>query len=267
MLTAIVLYLDLDRGPVPDGYLGRANYAQTLGRIHAYDAALAAAIHDEDGVKPIACSGVIGAGSQRTVSLQGERFMRVRVSATSVELSKCLRACFLDDPPAEWELDRRRYAVKKVVCDAQADPWSGSSTCEELVKSYLSDSSRLVPAATLHIASPLCFKSNGMTMALPLPGLFFGNLLERWNKVSPLAFDEEMRGFANQWIGVSHFSLQSEAVRQKNQALRIGSVGSVTYRALTSDRYWVGAMQSLVDFAFYSGVGAQTSTGMGMVRR
>jgi CRISPR-associated endoribonuclease Cas6 len=41
----------------------------------------------------------------------------------------------------------------------------------------------------------------------------------------------------------------------------------MTYRALGADRYWLGVINLLADFAFYSGVGVQTTTGMGQVRR
>ncbi|RIK35422.1 MAG: CRISPR-associated protein Cas6, partial [Chloroflexi bacterium] len=44
-------------------------------------------------------------------------------------------------------------------------------------------------------------------------------------------------------------------------------VGQATYVAVAADRYWLAVLQMLADFALYSGVGVQTATGMGQVRR
>lgn len=64
-------------------------------------------------------------------------------------------------------------------------------------------------------------------------------------------------------VARSRYRLESKTVMQKNKGLRIGAVGEATYAALGGDRYWLGVMQMLADFANYSGVGAQTTTGMG----
>jgi len=56
-------------------------------------------------------------------------------------------------------------------------------------------------------------------------------------------------------------------VQQKGGAPLIGGIGRATYSALGGDRYWLATMQMLADFAFYSGVGVKTTSGMGQVRR
>jgi CRISPR-associated endoribonuclease Cas6 len=106
-----------------------------------------------------------------------------------------------------------------------------------------------------------------MTMPVPLPGLVFGSLVERWNAFSPVALSPEMRAYGEEVMAISRYRLESRAVEQKNQAVRIGAVGQATYRALAGDRYWLGVMNMLAGFALYGGVGVQTTTGMGQVRR
>jgi len=44
-------------------------------------------------------------------------------------------------------------------------------------------------------------------------------------------------------------------------------VGYCRYTLLRADPYWVGVLQALTDYAFYAGVGYQTTTGMGQARR
>ena len=97
--------------------------------------------------------------------------------------------------------------------------------------------------------------------------LVFGSLVERWNTFSPVPLSPDMRRFGEEVMAISQYNLRSVPVTQKNQALRIGGLGEVTYRAMSSDRYWLGVMHMLADFAQFSGVGVQTATGMGQVRR
>ena len=269
MLAAYVLNLLAERDADLPPLLGRANYAQVLAQISLVDAPLAAAVHDKEGLKPLACSGLLDANPlERRHSVRKGQRLRVRVSATDPTLSRCLHRCLVEQCPSHWELDRHAYAVEGVACSAQDDTWAGISSCQEIARRHMLDGSNLPPTVTLKFASPLSFKSaKGLNVALPLPSLVFGSLADRWNSVSSAVFREEMRAFADEYIGISCYDLRSVPVPQTNGALRIGCVGTVTYRALDGDRYWLGAMQALAEFAFYSGVGVQTATGMGQVCR
>ena len=76
-----------------------------------------------------------------------------------------------------------------------------------------------------------------------------------------------MRRFGEEMVAISRYKLESRSVEGKQGGLRIGGVGQATYTALGGDRYWLGLLNMLADFALYSGVGMQTTTGMGQVRR
>jgi len=71
-------------------------------------------------------------------------------------------------------------------------------------------------------------------------------------------------------VVISRFSLRSapgwDRGRGEQRGLRIGSIGKIAYSALNRDRYWLSALGLLAAFALYSGVGAQTTMGMGQVR-
>lgn len=267
MLIAIVLYLAALKDEVLPTALGRANYAAVLARMGQVDPALAQTLHDSDGPKPLTCSGVLNAPHGAEMRVQRGDILRVRVTGLTPAVSDCLQTCLLDKPPDIWELNYRPFAVAKPVCDAGEDDWSGRTTSDELAHRYLLGSAPLDNRVILDFVTPTSFKSKGMNMPLPLPGLVFGSLVDKWNAVSALVFREEVRQFADEKIAVSRFDLHSRAPMQKNAAVRIGSVGRVTYTALAQERYWLAAMQTVADFAFYSGVGVQTSTGMGQVRR
>ena len=152
------------------------------------------------------------------------------------------------------------------VCDPAVDAWTGRAEYATLAARHLAQG-EAPRTVTLEFASPTTFKTAGMQMPVPLPSLVFGSLVERWNVFSPVALSPEARRFGGEMIAISRYQLRSAGVPHKGEGLRIGGVGHVTYRALSGDRYWLGVMQLLAAFALYSGVGSQTTSGMGQARQ
>lgn len=268
MLIALTLALTLDADAALPGHLGRANYSAALNCLAAVDAALAAAIHDGDGPKPLTCSSILNLPSGRqTLHLRaGERYY-VRITGLAEATSRALEAALLGARPAQWELDNFTFTLADVICDPAADPWSGRTTYEALAAQQLTRSDPADRTVQLQFASPTAFKSAGMTVPVPMPNLVFGSLVERWNAFSPITLSPDMRRFGEEVMAISQYHLRSAPVAQKDKGLRIGGVGEVTYRALSSDRYWIGVMHMLAEFARFGGVGVQTATGMGQVRK
>ena len=268
MLIAIQLTLVSDKPGTLPPYLGRANYAAALARLHEVEPSLAEAIHDGSGPKPLTCSGLLNAPAARQgAAIEAGKPYYVRITGLSPEVSAALEAVLVTDRPRVWELDRHVFHVQEVVCDAAANAWTGRTTYAELAAQPRLFAERLPRQVNLHFATPTAFKSGGVTVPIPLPGLVFGSLVDRWNTFSAITLSAEMRRFGEEMVAVSRYKLQSAPVAQKDQGLRMGGVGDVTYVALGGDRYWLGVLHMLADFALYSGVGVQTATGMGQTRR
>jgi CRISPR-associated endoribonuclease Cas6 len=268
MPISIVLTLTPDAPVVLPADLGRANYAEVLARVSAYDPALASAIHDGDGNKPFTCSGLLDArADDGSLTLTPGHRYRVRVTALTDAATAGLRAVFLQNPPSCWNLLRHDLRVLEACCDEQTEPWGGYVTYDDLAATHLRRNAALPTRATLEFATPTAFKSHDLQVPLPLPALVFGSLVERWNAFSPVKIADGLREFAEAHVAISRYQLESRAAAQKNGAVRIGAVGRVTYTALSDDTYWLSALQILADFALYSGVGVQTATGMGQCRR
>lgn len=268
MLISIVLTLVSPTVKTLPGFLGRANYAATLARLGEIDPALVRRIHDDEGPKPVTCSGLLGAYSgAKSVTVEPEKPVQVRVTGLVPEVSEALAHALLEERPEIWELESHRFTVQETICDSDRHPWSGRTSYELLAATQLTRLEALDRQVTLEFASPTAFKSKEMTMPVPLPGLVFGSLVERWNAFSPVTLSPEMRRYGEEVMAISRYRLESFPVVSKDGAQRIGGVGRVTYRALAGDRYWLSIMNMLADFALYSGVGAQTATGMGQVRR
>lgn len=268
MLLSIILELTSQRAGVLPPHLGRAHHSVFLEWVASFDAPLAAALHDFEGVKPFTCSSLLGvAPTADGLSLRAGETVSVRITSLDAVLSSQLEAHLTASAPAQWNLHNHPFAVAAVICDAQRNRWSGSTTCEELAARYLVAGETPSPAITLEFAAPTAFKSREMHVPLPLPGLVFGSLLDRWNAVSPVQLPDDVRAFAEDAVAVSQYNLRSAAVRHKQNSVLIGGTGTVTYRALTGDRYWLACLNLLADFALYSGVGVKTVTGMGQARR
>jgi len=274
MLLALVLNLVSEQTVTLPGELGRANYSATLDRLGQFDAELARRLHDSDGVKPLTCSGILnGCRSPNQTVKAGETY-GVRMTALTEQVGRALRAVLLEDQPAYWDLARETlrpgehtFRVAEVICDPMRHSWSGQSSHQDLLADAVRAGNHLPHRVTLEFAGATAFKSQEIQQPVPLPALVFGSLIERWNATSALPIDLDMRRIAEQSIGISRYRLESYPVPHKNGSLRIGGVGQVTYELLHGDSDPLKAMNILADFAFYSGVGVQTTNGMGRCRR
>ena len=269
MLISIVVTVESDSERLLPRSVGRAHYAATLQRLQSVAPRLVTAIHDDDGPKPLTCSDILNGRSNRDgTRLEPGRPYYLRVTGLTPSVSQALLEALVEKPPETVEFVRNPLRVTGATVEETEHGWAGSTTYEALAARQMPPSSMPIRRqVTMQFASPTAFKQAGRQTPLPLPDLVFGSLVERWNRFSPLALSPEMRRFGAEMLALTRYRLQSRPVPQKNGALRIGGVGTASYRALGGDRYWLAAMQMLAEFARYSGVGVQTATGMGQARR
>ena len=267
MLTSLVLTLRPLQAASKPSNLGRAVHALLLRWVHGADPALAAALHESDSPRPFTCSNLLG-GQRRAGSLRldPDQDYWLRVTSLSAELSELLRQAVLDQPPPDLELDSTTFRVLSATADPARHPWAGSISYQELAAAHLLADAAPAARLGLRFISPTSFRSGGMNVPLPLPDLVFGSLLDRWQAFAPLAVNPEVRRFAAERVAVARYRLRTRILPFKAGAVQVGFTGECHYVALQRDRYWLGVLGLLADFAFYAGVGYQTSVGMGQVR-
>lgn len=119
----------------------------------------------------------------------------------------------------------------------------------------------------LEFTSPTMFKAGKRQTPFPMPELVFGSLLDRWNASEsiPTPLPEEARTYARECLRLGRFSLRGRLVRLHGEPYH-GFTGRVTFHTVNYDRYWMGMMAMLAQYAFYAGVGAKTTMGMGQCR-
>ncbi len=163
------------------------------------------------------------------------------------------------------ELEGKKFQIDEVV-SAPVDkiPWSGYSDWE-----LLYEQAEPHQKIRLKFFSPTTFRKKDINYLLPDPQLVFGNLLSRWNNFSKIKMEEELEDFIAERIIVSRITgLRTKTMHFFN-GIQIGFIGECEFeiRKAESDKEWSKRINTLADFAFYSGVGYKTTMGMGQTRR
>lgn len=249
---------ELAERPLPRWW-GRAVQAVFLSRIRAADPDLSAALHEPDRARPYTVSSLIGYRAPENLS--GGDALTIRLTALTAEVGDMLNRLIESEngfaPGSRVVLDRLPFEIL---------PGGGADLIEscsyaDLIAAGIAQAEH--PQIDLRLYSPTLFKSDGRTQPLPIPGLVFRSLLERWNAFAPLTFPEDTVRYAEECLAISGFSIRSFPAALGENALRIGAVGKVRYRALNPDRYWVSILHALARFSRFSGIGAGTAYGLG----
>lgn len=264
------LVLTLQPPPIPadeplPAWWGAAAHALAFRLLDAADPALAQRIHDDPvAPRPFTVSNLWGGDLRR-----GER-VTLRLTALSDAMEAALQAAHANRlaAGAAVNLDGWDFTVQAATADPAVHPWADAVPWEALASPWLTarvpDPPRRIE---LLFASPTTFKTGGRHLPLPLPELVFGSLLARWNAFAPVALPEEVRRYAAECLVITRHKIRTRRVTLKPGQNRVGMLGQVTFRTVNYDRYWMSLLHLLADFAFYSGVGAGTSTGLGQCRR
>lgn len=271
MLTSLVLMLQVKEEAVLPPHLGRASHAVFLKGVAERDPVLAERLHAPDERRPFTCSSLVGVrlervdGELRAVVSPGSPLF-LRYTGLTAEVSEHL-ARWAESPPPVVEIEGVRLTVQGATLDPSVHPWAGQTTYPALLRKSLPTEGPLPRHLELEFLSPTAFHSGGRNVPLPLPDLVYGSLVEKWNDFSPVTVSPEVRRFAQECMAISRYELSTRAVPGKGDGMQIGFVGHCRYAILRADPYWISVLQALTDYAFYAGVGYQTTTGMGQARR
>lgn len=261
--------------PLP-AWWGRAARALLLEVVASADESLAASLQDEQTLRPFTVSSLLGSFPRAQGSnLPAGAFLpnrpyTLRFTSLSAPVSQILwRAAQpggMLAPGSQVELDHLPFCVQAVASSPQEDLWAASEDYSHLASARLVGAEPPPRQVSLAFVSPTTFHSQQRFVPLPLPDLVFGSLLDRWNAFAPIAFPPELRRFAQECLTIKRYSLKSRAVSLQKDNFRVGAVGEATYSTLNYDHYWMSLIHTLAAFAFYSGVGAGVTQGLGQCR-
>lgn len=263
MLLSAVIVLQAHKETMLPPYLGRAAHALFLRLVATADPIMGAKLHDDSEAKPFTVSNLMGLPGRRATDhvATGQAYF-LRFTSYEDSLSCLLAEKVLPSLPHEFELDSTIFSVNDVFSENGAHRLSRQTSYQELVERYLLEARRAPKRMKLFFTSPTTFRSGGKNVPLPLPGLVFGSLADRWNAVSPITISEEVRRYAEESMAISQCQLRTRTVEIAG-GKQVGFVGSCSYVALRHDAYWLRVINLLAEFAFFSGVGYKTTMGFG----
>ncbi|GAB4574748.1 MAG: hypothetical protein Kow0077_22890 [Anaerolineae bacterium] len=264
-LISLVMLVRPGEAAVGPHWWGRAVYSQFLQLI---EPRLAGELHEIDGRKPFTCStlrGPVRRGPEGSHVSPGETYW-LRLTGFSAPVAEALLA-LEETPPATLELDRIGFHVLDVFTDRAGHPWAGVSSYAALYDQYMGKKEVLPRRVGLTFASPTAFRSQGKTALFPTPALVFLGLLNAWHAYyQPLFPVEDVRALVEAHVGVSRYELGTRTFLAKERHRELGFQGQITYRLMLPDDRIDWLFHLLAHYAFYAGVGKQTTTGMGQVR-
>ncbi|MCB2160721.1 CRISPR system precrRNA processing endoribonuclease RAMP protein Cas6 [bacterium] len=199
----------------------------------------------------------------------------LRMTSLNQELSEALLSeaeTGLLKQGSKIELDHIPFQVEQAIWTHEAHPWAGACSWQSVFEIAYRSNAALPDRVKLRFASPVFFKTAGEFEFMPYPDLVFGNLQEKWTSFVPqmqLSGDAKMlAGAAMRFDRFVNFNTQSvETRRVRNRSVyRIGSTGTVTYRLEKIHRDDLRLLYLLGLFSFFSGVGKETTIGLGRVK-
>ncbi len=257
MLVSAVIKLQAAEADEQRPDLGRATQAWFLDQAQAADPALAATLHEGNGLRPY------------TVALRAEQRHSqqpwLRLTALTAEVAAILEEQILPNLPNTLMLADQLFQVAGATADGTDHAWAGQTSYEALAQGHLLGAEDPPPWLNLEFATPTTFRSQGKHQPFPLPGLVFDHWLNKWNTFAPLSLHPDLKRFAEECVGVSRYRLRSRVVRF-GPATFIGFVGRCSFRALRRDPYWLRLLHTLAAYAFYCGTGHKTTMGLGQTR-
>ncbi len=164
-----------------------------------------------------------------------------------------------------YDLNGVELKVAKISSTRQADKfWADYITYQEI----FDNAEKKNQVFSFNIVTPLSFKRGDSFLAFPMPNLFFKSLHKKWNKHSGLPFDDIFLEFLERDIFISYYDLQTDSVKDNQTISFTGCVGKVTFKVSSkaSERF-IHYLNVLSNFAYFSGIGAKTTMGMGQLHR
>lgn len=266
-LTSLVVTVTPAEPVTTPAHLGRAVYHAWLDFIKADDPTLAQALHDSQDRKPFTCTTLVGGRreGQDTRHYHPDQPAWFRLTGLTQDISRQLQR-LQETPPARWELDGVPFQITSATLEYTDDHWANYTHYEELAAPYLLARRQPHFRLGLEFATPTTFRDREKSWPVPMPMWVFGSLLASWNLFSPVQIPAEVRRFAEECVVLSQYRLETRALPLKAQIPQMGCMGEAVYVILNRDKYWSSMLNLLGEYAFYAGVGYQTTVGMGQTR-
>ncbi len=260
MLSAVVVNLR----PVAVAHLpfshGTFAYAAALELFLRQNPTLARTLHEMRPYKPFTVSPLLNTHlkDDNGFILSPQETYSWRLTGLIEEVSQYLLS--LSPASGGVRIGDAVFTIDEVIVEKH--PETGQVTYEELWKRWGEiEPKRMV---TFHFVTPTTFRSSRFEEPFPLPKWVFGSLLEIWNTFSTHPIGQ-IKGLFEEVVLLSNWKGETRRVELGGYRT-VGFIGKFTYRFTEPTQKLCQWASMLSEFAFYSGVGWQTTHGLGQVR-
>ncbi|MBD2773676.1 CRISPR-associated endoribonuclease Cas6 [Iningainema tapete] len=273
MPHSLVLNL-LPQSPIyPQFLTGRHLHALFLTLVSSVDKELGSRLHESTADKAFTLSPLQVYHTTRNRNsdhaLQWEHQQPIqtgtpcwwRISLLDDTLFSKLTQLWLNiNPTHPWHLGSADLYITSILGTPQStQPWANATTYAQLYE-QASESDRQI---FLSFSTLTNFRQGEFDTALPTRECVFNSLLQRWHKYSGIPLEPNL----TEVLFPSFFNIRT-AIGADSRSKFIGCVGEINYRILGEvNPLIIKQINTLADFALYSGVGRKTTMGMGMTRR
>jgi CRISPR-associated endoribonuclease Cas6 len=253
----------LELGPSGGCFTNHHALAWVLDQVRRRAPAVSEGLHRSSRAKPF----TVWAGSYDELggaflpTVSGAELL-LRVTALSEPVSGVLRRIVMNSP-GRAALGSASFPVIACATSSSAHPLAGESTPEAILGSVTAE--RFLPdRVTLHFLSPTAFTGSVGNTLFPLPDLVFRSILRKWNAYAAVPIGDTIAEDLLARLQVESHHLATRPPVRLAGGSEKGFVGwceySVGHSASADVRT---AMHVLARAAFYTGVGARTTMGMG----
>jgi len=252
--------------PIPPSYLtGKHLHALFLTLVSSVEQSLGDRLHEQKADKAFTLSPLqIAKQAGRDHVLQWGHSRPIpagtpcwwRISLLDDALFRHLTELWLNlNPQHPWHLGPADLQITSVLGTPQStQPWASFSTYAQLYEQASDQECQI----ELIFCTPTAFRQSQYDCALPTREHVFNSLRRRWNQYSGIDFPETLL----EPIFPSFFDIRTELVADSRSKFIgyfriLGEVEPLTIKQINT----------LADFALYSGIGRKTPMGMGMARR
>lgn len=282
MLRSIVISLTAESSYPILGALGRPIQAWFLGLITRTHPALAAKLHDQQGLKPYTVSTLLDQHAHPLrigTWLEPGEECYLRITTLNEELSEVLEKTLMRRTPKNLTLYKMNFRINDILSKRSEHDWAGETSFSDIAQDGAH--AKAGEHVRMEFVSPTAFRSNGLDICLPSPGQVFRSLFDKWNAFapSPMRVQDLWTDFSNACILIEEMSAVNTVHWEFAEGTRgaaTGFTGTIGFHLPPKHKvkeewseYWDGApaiMQLLAGYAFYSGVGHHATIGMGQVR-
>lgn len=267
LTSAVITLLPTKHFDTP-ATMGRASHSLFLDWVRQVDPQLALNLHEQASSKTFTCSDLIGGEwtSRDRRKFNPNQEVWLRYTGLSSEVSNFLEQ-LTHNAPKSVHLCDRQFHVLDVTIDKDKHRWAGRTSYQSLAAPYLLSKVKTKFRFGLEFKSPTAFRQGKKKITHPIPmgHWVFQGLLRRWNEHSPITLAEEMNDYVENSVILTRYDLETKAVPSKKN-IQTGCVGEAQFAFIEKDRFGANMLNLLAEYAFYSGVGYQTTTGMGQTR-